>query len=462
MNTAPEQLLKTGSYGADENLRKKHNIALSRDNMSKAEIVARLPMDDQDAFLKSLSPAELDLLLTDWSFWGRPKQLVPIGDWFVWLIMAGRGFGKTRCGAEAIRGWQEQGYSRFALIGQNSADVRDVMLFGDSGLITISPKHNKPVHIASRRLIEWPNGAVAHLYSGDEPDQLRGPQHEKGWADEIAKYKYLDECLDMFELGLRLGNKPQYVATTTPKPKPALKKMIKDPSTIITTGSSFENLSNLAAVFVDRVIRKYEGTRLGRQELYAVLFEDVAGALWNHNVIDRNRVMVAPDLIRIVVAIDPSTTCNARSDEAGIVVVGLGANGHVYVLRDSSMKAHPNIWAANAVHLYKEFMADLIVGEANNGGDLVEIVIRIYGPNVNYQKVHAARGKHTRAEPVAALYEKNVVHHVGEFTELETELVEWVPGEESPNRLDALVWGISALMFDDDSPGELRAIDRFM
>ena len=454
-----------GSY-TDPELREKHNIALDERNMSQAELLARLSIDKQNDFFGSLTAEETELLLTDWKFWARPKQRLPEGNWGTWLIMAGRGFGKTRTGAETIRIWQENGFSNFALIGQTKADVRDVMLLGESGLISISPKHNKPVYIASRRVVEWPNGAKAHLYSADEPEQLRGPQHEKGWIDEPVKYSQLRELLDMYEFGLRIGSNPQSVVTTTPKPLVELKEMVNDPDTVITTGSSFENLSNLSERFIKRVIKRYEGTRLGRQELYAELFSDVVGALWTYDSIHRNRVREAPDLVRVVTAIDPATTANKRSDETGIITAGLDAAGHIYVISDASLKAKADVWAATAVREYNANLSDLLIGEANNGGDLIEIVIGIYSKTVNYLKVHAARGKHTRAEPVAALYEKGLVHHVGSIIaleKLETEMTEWVPGEESPNRMDALVWAISALVFDDTGePGELKALERFM
>lgn len=454
--------LPLGDYGQDDELKAKHAIALSTENMSKAEILARLPKEEQDTFFDSLTSNEVELLLHDWSFWARPKQIIPKGDWFIWFILAGRGFGKTRTGAEAIIEWQRQGYGLFALVGQTTADVRDVMLNGDSGLITVSPPWNKPKYISSRRQVEWSNGARAMLYSGDEPDQLRGPQHHKGWVDEPAKFKYLDDLIDMLELGMRLGDRPQYIATGTPKPRKKIKEMVADPATHLTVGSSFENLSNLSNVFIKRIIKKYEGTRLGKQELYAELFKDVAGALWSHDVVDRHRVRVKPeDLVRVVVAIDPSVTENARSDEAGIVGAGINADGHAFVFSDDSKKCHPSVWSALAVNRYKKEQADLIVAETNNGGDLVEMVLQANGVKVNFKKVHAARGKRVRAEPIAALYEKGLVHHVGEFPELESELTEWVPGEESPNRLDALVWCLTELMLDSDQPGEIVPRDRF-
>jgi phage terminase large subunit-like protein len=455
--------LPLGNYGDDEGLREKHQIALSVENMSKAEIMARLPQKDRNEFLSSLTPDEVELLLYDWSFWARPKQKIPVGNWFIWFILGGRGFGKTRTGAETIIEWQKQGYGLFALVGQTTADVRDVMLHGDSGLITCAPPWNKPKYISSRRQVEWNNGAKAILYSGDEPDQLRGPQHHKGWVDEPAKFKYLDELIDMLELGMRLGDKPQYVATGTPKPRKKLKEMLADEATHLTVGSSFENLSNLSEIFIKRVIKKYEKTRLGRQEIYAELFSDVAGALWSHDVIDRNRVSVKPeDLIRIVIAIDPSVTENARSDEAGIIGAGVNAEGHAFLFSDDSKKCHPSVWSSLAVNRYKKEQADLIVAETNNGGDLVEMVLQANGTKVNFKKVHAARGKRVRAEPIAALYEKGLVHHVGEFPELEAEYTEWVPGEESPNRLDAAVWCLTELMLDSDQPGELIPMKRFL
>jgi len=447
-----------------DDLSEKHQIALQANNMSNAELVARLPKEDQDAFFNSLTAEQTELLLYDWSFWARPKQRIPEGAWYLWFIMSGRGFGKTRTGAETIIEWQRRGYGIFALIGQTTADVRDVMLHGESGLITVAPPYNRPRYIASKRQIEWPNGAKGFIYSGDEPDQLRGPQHHKGWVDEPGKFKYLEDCIDMFELGLRIGDNPQYIATGTPKPRPTIKKMVEDPSTYLTLGSSFENLSNLSSRFIERVIKKYDGTRIGEQELYGKLFSDVAGALWNHEVIQKHKVNARPtDFIRIVVAIDPSVTDNERSDEAGIITAGLTAEGHAYVFADDSRKCHPSIWSGLAVKRYKKEQADLVVAETNNGGDLVEMVLQTTGSKVNFKKVHAARGKRLRAEPISTLYDKGVVHHVGDFPELESEMCEWVPGEDSPNRLDALVWCLTELMLDDtDEPGEIVPIKRFL
>ena len=437
--------------------------ALSAQTKSKAELFAALPKEEQDVFLSSLSKHEAEALNYDWDFWSRPKQRLPQWSWYCWLIMAGRGFGKTKTGAETIRQWKEVGYSDFALIGQTSADVRDVMLHGESGLITISPPWDKPKHIESKRIVVWPNGARAFLYSADKPDQLRGPQHQKGWLDEPVKFQKLRDLLDMFELGLRIGKNPQYVVTTTPKPLAELKELAADPLTHITTGSSYENITNLAPQYINRIIKKYEGTRIGRQELYAELFTDVAGALWNYELIDKYRVKSHPDLIRIVVSLDPAVTSNERSDEVGIVVAGLGGDGHIYILEDASLKASPMIWSAVALNKYISYKADVIIGETNNGGDLVETVIGTHGHNANFKKLHASRGKYTRAEPVSALYDQGKVHHVGELPALETEMIEWVPGGPSPNRLDAMVWACTELLIDDGSaPGEIIPIDRFM
>jgi phage terminase large subunit-like protein len=441
---------------------------------STAEIVAELSPEAKSELFKDYTPEQIDQLNSDWDFWGRPKQQIPPGKWFIWLILAGRGFGKTRTGAEATIRKQNptkqtdcaatiKGASRIALIGQTTADVRDVMLTGESGIITCAPSYNKPRYIASRRVVEWPNGAVAYLYSGDEPDQLRGPQHEFGWVDELVKFQAMQEAWDNFELGLRLGSIPQAIVTTTPQPKALLKELIKDPDVYLTKGSSYENMSNLATSFIKRVIKKYEGTRLGRQELHADILGDVLGALWKTETLDMYRVTEAPSLKRIYVALDPAVTNKDRSDETGIVIAGLGENGHIYVLGDESEKLTSDAWARKAILLMHKYRANKIVAEVNNGGDLVSTVINLIDPYTTVEKVFASRDKYTRAEPVAALYEQGKVHHVGVFPQLEEELTEWVPGEKSPNRLDACVWACTKLGgIDEDESGIIVPVGRFV
>ena len=416
-----------------------------------------LPEQEREKLLQSLTEEEANELLYDWKFWARPKQLPPGGDWYVWLILAGRGFGKTRTGAELVRLWQEQGYNRFALIGQTPGEVRDVMIEGESGILAISTPWNMPVYEPSKRKLTWPNGAYALTFSGENPEQLRGPQHEKAWVDELAKLKYPQETWDNLEFGLRLGNNPQVAVTTTPKPIKLVRELLKDKQTHVTSGSSYENIGNLAPAFIQRIISKYEGTRLGRQELYAEVLEDVEGALWKSKQLEDLRVTEHPELKRIVVGVDPSVTNEEGSDETGIIVAGVDINGQGYVLDDASLKDSPDRWARAAVTAYNKNSADRIIGEANNGGDLIEIVIRTVDNKVSYKKVHASRGKLTRAEPIAALYEQGKVHHVGLFPNLEDEMCSWVPGMKSPNRIDALVWALTELMLDSAPEPRVRS-----
>lgn len=379
----------------------------------------------------------------------REKQLLPPGVWSTWLILAGRGFGKTRTGAETIRYWVESGQGkRIALVARTAADVRDVMVEGESGLLAICPPWNKPVYEPSKRRLRWPNGAIATTYSGDKPDQLRGPQHDKAWCDEIAAWRYPDSW-DQLQFGMRLGDNPQVIVTTTPRPIKIVREILADPTTVSTRGSTYENSANLAPSALARLKAKYENTRLGQQELYAVLLDDNPFALWKRTNIDANRVSSIPELVRIVVAIDPAVTDNEDSDETGIVVAGVGKDGHGYVLDDMTLSASPDKWAKEAVSAYNKYKADRIVAETNNGGDMIEFTIRTVEKHISFKQVRASRGKVTRAEPVAALYEQNRVHHVGVFAELEDQMCQWMPGEDSPDRMDALVWALTDLLITD-------------
>lgn len=422
-----------------------------RENVSLAESLASLPSSERDRILQSLSEREAKGLLYDWRFWARPNQLPPPGDWFVWLLLSGRGFGKTRTGAEWIRARAASGkYGRIALVAETAADARDVMIEGESGILAISPPWFRPDYEPSKRRLTWPNEAIATTYSGKEPEQLRGPQHDTAWVDELAKFKYPDDTWDNLELGLRLGPDPRCVVTTTPKPIKIIKSLLTDSDVTITRGSSYENIGNLAPSFIRRVIKKYEGTTLGRQELWAQLLDDAQGALWKRARIDELRVIKAPDFVRIVVAIDPAASDTEESDETGIIIAGLGADGHGYVLDDLSLQASPDGWARAAVTGYHTLRADRIIGEVNNGGDMVEFTVRTVDPNVPFRAVHASRGKVTRAEPISALYEQGRIHHVGTFGGLEDQMCSWEPatGMRSPDRIDALVWAFTELMLD--------------
>lgn len=377
----------------------------------------------------------------------RASQRPPGVPLAVWLLLAGRGFGKTRVGAEWS--WRKaKTQPRGALIAPTAGDARDVMIEGESGILAVVPSVFRPLYEPSKRRLTYPNGAQQAVYSADEPDRIRGPQHNYAWCDELAAWKRLDESWSNLEMGLRLpGFDPEVCATTTPRPKPKIIELLKDPDTVVTRGTTYENLTNLAPVFARRLL-KYEGTRLGRQELLAEVLTDVEGALWTINDLDASRVTAAevPDLVRVVVAIDPAVTSAKGSDLTGIVVVGLGVDGHAYVLADLTVRDTPDGWARRAVAAYHRFGADAIVAEVNNGGDLVKSVIRTVDKTARYRAVRASRGKITRAEPVSALWEsrQRTAHIVGSLPELEEQLTTWTADSgTSPDRLDALVWGVT-------------------
>lgn len=393
-------------------------------------------------------PAQQNLIY-DWQFWGRENQQTPPGtDWETWLLLAGRGFGKSRTGAEWVIGEVKSGRrKRLALIARTAADVRDVVVEGESGILAKSPPWFMPVYEPSKRRLTWPNGAIATTYSAEKPDALRGPQHDGYWGDETASWKYAEDTWDNLQFGLRLGKHPQGVVTTTPRPVKLIKNLIKDPKTFITKGSTYVNKGNLPKSFLSRLLAKYEGTRLGRQELYAQLLEDTPGALWTLARIELLRVKEAPPLVRIVVGVDPAISANKESAETGIVVVGIDIRGHLYILADVSLQGTPAEWASAAIKVYSDFQADAIVVETNQGGLMVEHTIRTVegGKDLRIIQVHASRGKYTRAEPISALYEQGRAHHVGALSELEDQMTTWTPGEDSPDRMDALVWGCTQL-----------------
>lgn len=407
-----------------------------------------LPEQDRLSLLATLTQEQADGLLHDWPTWARPNQLAPAGSWSTWLIMTGRGWGKTRTAAEWIRGAAESGRRRrMALVGATAADTRDVMVEGESGLRAIAPPWNRPTYEPSKRRLTWPNGVLATLYSADEPERLRGPQADGAWCDEVASWRFYQDAWDNLMFGLRLGTQPQVVVTTTPKPAHVLlKNLIAAASTVVTTGSTYENRANLASSFLGTIISKYEGTSLGQQELEGILLEEAEGALWRRAaMIDAHRVDVAPETFkRICVGVDPAAS--ATGAETGIVVAGLGHDGHGYLLADRSVRGSPDTWATAAVRAYEDYDADVLVAEANNGGEMVRQTIKTAKGAPPVRLVHASRGKQTRAEPIARLYEQAKVHHVGGFPQLEQQMCSWVPGEESPDRLDAAVWALSEVM----------------
>lgn len=452
--------------------------SLIRGHRSPAERLIALPADERKRALGRLDDDDIEALLYDWHFWARPEQLAPPPSTYTTFgIVAGRGAGKTRSAAEIVREEVEQNRSgRLILIGADAGDVRDVIVEGESGILEISPPWFRPKWEPSKRRLTWPNGAIALTYGAHDPDSFRGPQSDFFWADEIAKWQYPTEAWDNAVFGNRLGRHPRRVFTTTPRPIKLVRLLLgrgigddgrpqqRDPSTIIAPRmSTYDNLANLAASFIKDVLNKYQGTRLGKQELMGELLLDVPGALWTLEMIDALRVRPhdAPtldDFTRIVVAIDPAVTSGEDSNETGIIVAGRTWNEHYYVLRDRSGRYKAIEWARIAVKEFQEQRADRIVAEVNNGGDLVEAQLRIVAPDVPYKDVHASRGKRTRGEPVAALYEQGKVHHIGTFDALEDQMTTWVPNaparpsqtggareEDSPDRADALVWALSEL-----------------
>lgn len=471
-------------------------------------------------------PIVAQSLLYKWSFWARDNQMVPFGEWTFWLLLAGRGFGKTRTGAEWVNELVMQGQAkRIHLVAPTAADVRKTMVEGESGILAISPPWNQPHFEPSKLQLTWPNGAIAQMFSAEEPERLRGPQCDYFWADELCAWKHQQDTWDMLMFGFRLGRTPQGCITTTPKPQPLLKELIAgdpefnlkaDGSTKVVKGSTYDNKGNLTKVFFTKVVRKYEDTRLGRQELHAEVLEDMPGALWNRADIDRTRIpcnippilpfvetckdtgdvkftaisggwellkhraseilkAVGEDLSRVVVAVDPNASNDEGSDEIGITVVGKGVSGRGYVLADLSMRGSPNEWASTAVLACDLFTADRIIGEANQGGNMVGHTIASAAKFLKRQTpplrasdhvaitlVHATRGKVTRAEPVSALYEQKLISHVGGMATLEDQMCLFTSDFDrkamgfSPDRVDSVVWGFTHLFLEANDTGVME------
>jgi len=379
------------------------------------------------AFTADLTLQERAVLAHHWPAWARLSQLPPPGDWRHWLYLAGRGAGKTRAGAEWVRRLVEQeGVKRIALVAPTAADARDVMALGESGIVTVSPPWFRPLYEPSKRRLIWPNGAQATLYSAEEPDRLRGPQHEAAWCDELCSWTKQQEAWDMLMFGLRLGGNPRVFVSTTPRPQPLLKTLLAMPECAVTRATTFDNAANLARPFIEEIAARYRGTRLGRQELNGELIEDVEGALWTRVMLEAARTTVRPiSLKRIVIGLDPS---GGGGSAQGIVVAGLGVDGLFYVLEDASMSASPERWAERVAAAYDRHQARR---------------------SLPVRMVTASRGKHVRAEPIALLYEQGKVRHLGAFPELEDQLCSMRPdgyaGAGSPDRLDALVWALTEL-----------------
>ncbi|SLN21635.1 Terminase-like family protein [Pseudoruegeria aquimaris] len=430
---------------------------------SGAAWIASEPRETQTDFLDGLSEGALLALPYLFEFWAYEHQLPPEGDWRTWVIMGGRGAGKTRAGAEWVRSEVEgarpldPGRSRrVALVGETVEQVREVMIFGDSGILACSPPDRRPTWEATRKRLVWPNGAVAQVFSAHEPDSLRGPQFDAAWSDELAKWKKAQETWDMLQFALRLGRAPRQCVTTTPKNVPVLRAILDNPSTVMTHAPTEANRAFLADSFLQEVRARYAGTRLARQELDGVLLEDRDGALWTEATLEaaRRARRQAPD--RVVIAVDPPVTGTASSDECGIIVAGVCMQGppqewQATVLKDASVKgASPAVWAGVVAEMAEAHGADRVVAEVNQGGDMVESVLRQVAPNIPYRGVRASRGKAARAEPVAALYEQGRVRHAPGLERLEAQMLQMTlkgyEGKGSPDRVDALVWALHDLV----------------
>lgn len=445
---------------------------------------------DLEKIIGGLDPDAAEALLWDWGFWGRSEQQIPCDEWSIWLALAGRGWGKTRTGAEWTREQIKKGVMRIGLIAPTAADARDVMVEGQSGILGVCWEHDRthagvligiPDYEPSKRRLTWANGAIATLYSAEKPGRLRGPQHEKIWADEIAVWERMRETYDMAELGLRLGDDPQMMITTTPKPRALLREIAAEETTIITGGSTYENRANLAAKFFHKIIRKYEGTALGRQEIHAQMLDEAEGALWQRDWFDRGRVNKSqmPELRRSAIAIDPAASNTESSSETGIIFGGVGTDNRGYVVEDLSGHYSPDGWARAAILCYFRNHANYIVVERNNGGEMVEATIKLTATAMKAEKiittdqvpvvtVWASQGKYARAEPVSGLYEQGKISHVHhgkvdpselgpdqvaahfDLTVLEDQCCTWEPNGKfrSPDRLDAVVWLWTDLMVE--------------
>jgi phage terminase large subunit-like protein len=412
-----------------------------------------LPPAEQRRILSKLNP---EALRYNWRLFARPNQIEPPGAWSTWLILAGRGFGKTRCGAEWIREQAESGkVGRIALVAEDAADARDVMVEGDAGIMAVHPKASRPTYEPSKRRLMWRNGCVGTLFSGSDPDCLRGPSHHLSWVDELAKFQYAQATWDNLQMGLRLGAWPRALVTTTPRPTALIKQLVADPKTHLTRGTTFENSANLPEAFLNSILGKYAGTRLGRQELEAEILLDTPGALWRAADIEKTRISPdkVPPMRRIVVAIDPAMATSEGACETGLIVSGVGElDSRGYVLHDASGKYTPDGWARMAVSLFDHYRADRLVAESNLPcGEIVTNTLATVRANLPLKLIHARTGKRARAEPVAALYEQGRVAHAGLYSELEDQLTSWdaSTSSESPDRLDALVHALTELMLGD-------------
>jgi phage terminase large subunit-like protein len=410
------------------------------------------------AFLAAAKLLRARTLEHDWRREARPEQLPPEGDWFIWLVCAGRGWGKTWLGARWLAEQATSTPGDYGVVGRSEQDTRDTCIEGRSGLLAALGLHlGSPEYRRGTQQIRLPNGSVIYAYSAESPERTRGPNLSGVWCDELAAWRFLAQMWDETLIpAVRIGD-PQIVVTTTPRPVPLLRELVSrdDGTVVVTRGSTFDNAANLSAGALAELRRRYDGTRIGRQELLGELLDDVDGALWNRELIEPHRVASIDrgELVRVVVAVDPAVTASKHSDQTGIIVAGADGDGQGYVLDDLTCKLAPDGWARRVLHAYRKWGAGRVVAEANQGGRLVETVLRTVETSLPITLVHASHGKQIRAEPIAAVYEQGKVHHVGAFPELEDELCTWIPGQaSSPDRLDALVWAFTEL-----KPGRVHA-----
>lgn len=424
--------------------------------------------------LQQLDPKKAEELRYNYRFWARPEQVPPEeGEWNVFLALAGRGWGKTWAGAQWCREQVKLGKRRVMAVAATNADLERVLVKGESGFLSVcwaGDKTYKGVHMGypewspTKRTLTWANGATVTFYSSEEPDRLRGPQGDAAWLDELCAWNKDRETYDMLQFCLRLGKHPRIFITTTPKPTRLLRDILKSPKTLTVRGSTFDNAANLASTYLEAVKTQYEGTRLGRQELYAEVLDEAAGALWNRSILETCEVEIddpvafSETLARVVVAVDPAVSANAESDMTGIVVAGMDINGVCYVLEDATERLSPEGWATKAVNLFHKYHADRLVYERNQGGDLVKYTLKTVDETIPLKAVHASRGKFARAEPVAALYERGKVKHLRGLDDLETQMTTWEPlgSIGSPDRLDAMVWAITELALKGIAKPELN------
>jgi phage terminase large subunit-like protein len=450
-----------------------------------ATYLRSLPKDQVEKALSSLTAKQLIDLKHSWHFWARPEQLEPSGDeWNTWFINAGRGFGKSRAGVEWVREQIKNGKRRIAAVAATNSDIERVMVKGESGFLNCCSPSDKthkgkllgfPVWSPTKRQLTWENGAYVQFFSAEEPERLRGPQFEAAWCDELAAWNKDIDTWDMLQFCMRLGKHPRICVTTTPRSTTLVRKILKDPRTVVTTGSTFDNAANLATTYLQAVKDQYEGTRLGRQELYAEVLSENEGALWTGEMIDACQIKREdlPEMSQIIVSVDPATSNNVESDSTGIIIAGLSyeedINGVVYILEDHTFKGLPETWASKAVSLYHDWDANFIVYERNQGGDLIPTLFKSIDENIPLRGVFASNAKIARAEPVSLLYEKGRVKHVSNpasgdpsgLKELETQMTTYEPmgKHKSPDRYDSMVWAVTMLLLKGRSNAPLKLLN---